>query len=146
MCQREPPRPSPGALGTCFLSPSPPRCHAHTRAHTHKHIVVPCSRGPTLPEKSQDYMDGKVQMHVACLLPGKLCRFPCWKVGGSRFPLANHVASLCSLETEALYISLLHAALWSGGRVCSVIECEVDFCRRHQCIRGSSKRRAPLRC
>lgn len=136
----------PGSPGHVLLVPfpsPPPRTHASTHSQTYCGTM---SGGPTLPEKSQDYMDGRVQMHVASLLPGKLCRFPCRKVGGSRFPLANHVASLCSLETEALYFSLPHAALWSGGRVCSVIECEVDFCRRHQCIRGSSKRRAPLRC
>ena len=136
----------PGSPGHVLLVPfpsPPPRTHASTHSQTYCGTM---SGGPTLPEKSQDYMDGRVQMHVASLLPGKLCRFPCRKVGGSRFPLANHVASLCSLETEALYFSLPHAALWSGGRVCSVIECEVDFCRRHQCIRGSSKKRAPLRC
>lgn len=85
-------------------------------------------------------------MNIFSLLTLKLCLFPCWEVRGSWLSAANHIVCLHSLETEALYFSFPHPALWSQGCVFSVIECQVGFRSRNQNMNGLNESCAPLWC
>lgn len=101
---------------------------------------------PTSAGKSQEYVCGKFEMNIFSLLTLKLCPFPCWEVRGSWLSAANHIVCLHSLETEALYFSFPHPALWSRGCVFSVIECQVGFRSRNQNMNGLNESCAPLWC